>query len=78
MEGTGQIEEDETMRIDQTQGPATVFAGCFAAAARCPGCGDRMVAPESSEFVDSGEIRHHWLCDACGREFSTAVCLGQR
>jgi len=28
-----------------------------------------MVAPVSSEFVEGGEIRHHWECDACG-EFS--------
>jgi len=41
----------------------------------CPRCGDRMVAPESSELVDCGEIRHHWLCDACGQDFETSVIL---
>jgi uncharacterized protein with PIN domain len=66
------------MRIHQTRDHATAFACFAAAAARCPDCGDRMVAPESSEFVDGTEIRHHWRCDACGREFSTAVCLGRR
>jgi uncharacterized protein with PIN domain len=75
VEGPAQSEEDETMRIHQTRDHATAFAGCFAFAARCPECGDRMVAPESSEFVDSGKIRHHWLCDACAHEFSTTVCL---
>jgi len=45
------------------------------AVVHCPRCGDRMVAPESSEFVDRGEIRHHWVCDACGQDFETSVIL---
>ena len=43
----------------------------FAAPMRCPHCGDWMVAPVSSEFVEGGEIRHHWECDGCG-EFSSS------
>ena len=43
----------------------------FSAPIRCPHCGDRMVAPVSSEFVEGGEIRHHWECDGCG-EFSSS------
>jgi predicted RNA-binding Zn-ribbon protein involved in translation (DUF1610 family) len=39
----------------------------------CPNCGDRLLAPEVSEFVDSGEIRHHWSCDSCGGESSTSI-----
>ncbi len=31
----------------------------FAAPAHCPHCGDLMVAPFVSEFVEGGEIRHH-------------------
>jgi hypothetical protein len=45
----------------------------FAAPARCPHCGDWMVAPVSSEFVEGGEIRHHWECEACGEPSSTAI-----
>ena len=41
--------------------------------ARCPLCHERVVAPEMSEFVESGEIRHHWACDSCGSVFSTAI-----
>jgi len=41
----------------------------FATPARCPNCSDLMVAPTASEFIEGGEIRHHWECDACG-EFS--------
>ncbi len=43
----------------------------FAAPMRCPHCGDSMIAPEMSEFVVGGEIRHHWQCDNCGRSAST-------
>jgi len=43
------------------------------AAIRCPSCGDEMVAPVSSEFVEGGEIRHHWECEACGEPYSTSI-----
>jgi hypothetical protein len=47
----------------------------FAVPTRCPSCGDWMVAPASSEFVEGGEIRHHWECDACGDACSTSIPL---
>lgn len=47
----------------------------FASLARCPHCGDLMVAPVASEFVAAGEIRHHWECDACGERSHTAIRL---
>lgn len=47
----------------------------FAAPMRCPHCGDIMVAPVSSEFVEGGEIRHHWECEACGEPSSTSIPL---
>lgn len=47
----------------------------FAAPARCPHCGNPMVAPVCSEFVEGGEIRHHWECDACGESSSTSIPL---
>jgi predicted RNA-binding Zn-ribbon protein involved in translation (DUF1610 family) len=50
-------------------------ARTFTAPARCPHCGDRMVAPAISEFDESGEIRHHWECDACGEPSTTAIPL---
>jgi transcription elongation factor Elf1 len=45
------------------------------ASTRCPHCGDWMVAPVTSAFVESGEIRHHWECDACGEASSTSIPL---
>ena len=47
----------------------------FAAPVRCPHCGDPMVAPVLSEFVEDSEIRHHWECDACGEPSSTSIPL---
>jgi hypothetical protein len=45
----------------------------FAAPAHCPHCGDLMVAPIVSEFVEGGEIRHHWECEACGERSHTSL-----
>ncbi len=47
----------------------------FANPARCPHCGDWMVAPVHSEFVEDGEIRHHWECESCGEHSSTSIPL---
>ncbi len=47
----------------------------FAAPARCPHCGDWMVAPFCSEFVEGGEIRHHWECEACGQASNASISL---
>ena len=49
----------------------------FASPARCPNCGDCMVAPLVSEFVEGGEIRHHWECDSCGEPTTTLIPLNQ-
>jgi hypothetical protein len=45
----------------------------FTALRHCPHCGDRMVAPVISEFMQSGEIRHHWECESCGHGCVTTV-----
>jgi uncharacterized protein with PIN domain len=47
----------------------------FASPARCPQCGGRMIAPLHSEFVEGGEIRHHWVCDGCGKTCCTSIPL---
>jgi hypothetical protein len=47
----------------------------FASPARCPLCGDWMVAPVASEFVEGGGIRHLWECDSCGESTLTFIDL---
>jgi hypothetical protein len=47
----------------------------FSSLPHCPTCGEPAVAAQASEFVDTGEIRYHWVCDDCGEAFSTTVTL---
>jgi hypothetical protein len=59
----------------QFETPALSHVRAFAAPARCLHCGDWMVAPLLSEFVEGGEIRHHWVCDGCGETACTTIPL---
>jgi len=61
------------MQFDSERSEISGFSHCFAPPTRCPYCDDRLIAPEVSEFVDSGEIRHHWTCEACRRESHTSI-----
>ena len=38
----------------------------------CPGCGERVVAPNRSEFVSERLVLNHWSCMKCGNWFETA------
>ena len=39
----------------------------------CAQCGDRLLMPEWSEYVDERRVRHLWECEACGYAFETTV-----
>jgi transcription elongation factor Elf1 len=67
---TGKKKEAVTMHLHQYKAK---LSRAFTAPTRCPHCGDLMVAPVSSEFVEGGEIRHHWECDSCGELSSTSI-----
>ena len=41
----------------------------------CRQCGDRIIAPEFSEYVYEGTIRHVWRCSRCNYRFETSVVL---
>jgi hypothetical protein len=70
----GKTEEAEPMQVHCN--PANVSAlRTFARPQRCSLCGDRMVAPFMTEFVEGGEIRHHWLCEDCGESSTTTITL---
>ena len=47
----------------------------FTSPMRCPYCGDWMIAPVVSEFVEGGGIRHTYECDVCGQASSTSIPL---
>jgi len=56
--------------------PAPLCAiGTVTPPAHCPYCDDWMVAPILSEFVEGGEIRHHWECESCGQTSSTTIMV---
>ena len=76
--GDGHIEKDETMQTYGDTSKLTVPLRCLQVPGHCPHCGDRVVAPEASEFVTGGLIRHRWLCESCGRESRTAIALVAR
>ena len=70
----GKTEEAELMQVHCN--PANVSAvRAFATPKSCPHCGDPMVAPFMSAFVEGGEIRHHWECEACGEPSTTTIPL---
>jgi DNA-directed RNA polymerase subunit M/transcription elongation factor TFIIS len=39
----------------------------------CPQCQDLIIAATQSQHVSRNEIRHWWVCEACGHEFRTTV-----
>lgn len=39
----------------------------------CEQCGQGLHIPEWSENLDTGAIRHLWVCEACGYSFETTV-----
>ena len=42
--------------------------------APCAQCGEPLFAPEWSEYIQEGRIRHLWSCDSCDYRFETLVC----
>lgn len=61
------------MQLDRQAESA--LSRCFALPTRCPHCGDWLVAPVASEFVEGGEIRHHWACETCSGQSLTSVSV---
>ncbi len=38
-----------------------------------PQCGEWLLAPDWSEYLNDRCVRHTWSCEACGYQFETAV-----
>ncbi len=60
------------MQLHCDQAKFTTFRA-FSSQVRCSNCGEWVVAPLLSEFVEGEEIRHHWVCDGCGETSRTTV-----
>jgi hypothetical protein len=39
----------------------------------CAQCGERIFAPDWSEYLDDRRVRHLWVCEACDYQFETLV-----
>jgi ribosomal protein S27AE len=65
------------MRCHQTQDETRQDLARLLPRAFCPRCGEAMFMAQASEFMEDGEIRHHWSCDACGEDFLTTVNVAQ-
>ena len=39
----------------------------------CAQCGQRIFAPDWSEYLDNRRVRHLWACEACDYQFETLV-----
>jgi DNA-directed RNA polymerase subunit RPC12/RpoP len=37
----------------------------------CAQCGERIFAPDWSEYFDDHKVRHLWACASCGYQFET-------
>jgi hypothetical protein len=72
--GWTQPRRAETMQLQYESATLSTMRA-FASPVRCPLCGDWMVAPITSEFVEGGKIRHLWECDACGESTLTSIEL---
>lgn len=35
----------------------------------CPYCGSHLTYPIWGEVEDQVQIRHHWICKECGKDF---------
>jgi len=40
---------------------------------KCARCGEPLIAPERSEYVDAHRVRHVWKCEPCNYSFSATI-----
>lgn len=41
----------------------------------CEKCGEKLIAPEWSEYVSERLVINLWSCSKCGCEFETEACM---
>jgi hypothetical protein len=39
----------------------------------CGKCGEQLLVPERSEYIDECSVRHFWVCEACDCAFETTT-----
>ena len=48
-------------------------SAAIARARGCAQCGEIVLLPEWSEYLDKYGVRHLWKCEACGYSFETTI-----
>ena len=43
-----------------------------------PQCGERVIAPDQSEYLSAERIRHMWSCSTCSHAFETLVTFAEQ
>ena len=41
----------------------------------CAQCGEQLLAPDWSEYLDDRRVRHLWACESCDYRFETIICF---
>jgi Zn finger protein HypA/HybF involved in hydrogenase expression len=44
---------------------------------KCESCGQWLMAPERSTYVNEEQVSHLWNCPNCSKEFETTIFLSQ-
>jgi len=45
---------------------------------KCAQCGDQLIVPDCSEYVDDYRVRHIWKCEPCGYAFEATIASRRR
>jgi hypothetical protein len=51
------------------------YSAVLAGARECAQCGEVVLLPEWSEYVDKDRVRHAWKYEKCGYSFETTICF---
>jgi transcription elongation factor Elf1 len=43
---------------------------------KCDACGQWLMAPERSTYLNEKEATHLWVCPKCGNKFETSISIG--
>ena len=45
---------------------------------KCAQCGEQLIVPEWSEYVDEYRVRHIWKCEPCHYSFEATIASRHR
>ena len=45
---------------------------------QCAQCGEPLIVPERSEYIDEYRVRHIWKCESCHYSFKATIAFRRR